>query len=257
MWCGRKRISETETLPITNSTVAELLAREAENASGTLQRAFRRAARAAFLWPREAFEVSAAGESLTQFAGVGPFLEKRIRAWIDKPRIVRAPPIRRDFISLAAARALLAANADWAKRLRGDLQMHTQWSDGSGATAEMAEAGAARGYEYIAVTDHSKRLKIAGGIDERALRKQGAEIAQANRDSSCRVLRSIEMNLNPRGEGDMDPAALAELDFVLGSFHSSLAQKKIRRGAISPHCAIPMFTSSDIRAAAFTIFAWG
>ncbi|MGI9114846.1 MAG: PHP domain-containing protein [Chthoniobacterales bacterium] len=213
-------------LPITNSNIAELLACEAENASGTLQRAFRRAARAAFLWPREAAQVIAGGESLTQFSGVGPSLEKRIRAWIDQPRVVRAPAIRRDFMSLAQARTLLAGAPEWSKRLRGDLQMHTRWSDGSGAIAEMAEAGAARGYEYIAITDHSKGLKIAGGIDERALKKQATEVDEVNRASPCRVLRSIEMNLNPRGEGDMDPAALEKLDIVLGSFHSALRTKE-------------------------------
>jgi histidinol phosphatase-like PHP family hydrolase len=215
-----------ETLPITNTTIAELLAREAENASGTLQRAFRRAARAAFLWPRQAHEIVSTGESLTQLSGVGPFLEKRIRVCLERPRAVRSPPIRRDFISMAEARALLAREPGWAKRLRGDLQMHTQWSDGSGAVAEMVEAGAARGYEYIAITDHSKGLKIAGGIDEAALRKQAAEINRANRRSACRALRSIEMNLNPRGEGDMDRTALFELDLVLGSFHSSLRTKE-------------------------------
>ncbi len=215
-----------KTLPITNSTIAELLAREAEDASGTLQRAFRRAARAAFLWPREAHQIEAAGEPLTQLAGIGPFLEKRIRAWIERPPAVRAPEIRRDFISLAEARTCLAAEVSWAKRLRGDLQMHTQWSDGSGAIAEMAEAGVASGYEYIAITDHSKGLKIAGGIDESALSKQGAEIERTNRNSTCRVLKSVELNLNPRGEGDMDPVALSGLDMALGSFHSSLRTKE-------------------------------
>ena len=78
--------------------------------------------------------------------------------------------------------------------------MHTQWSDGSGSIEDMARAAAARGYEYIAITDHSKGLKIAGGIDERALRKQAAEIDAANETSTCQVLKSIEMNLNPAGE---------------------------------------------------------
>ena len=100
--------------------------------------------------------------------------------------------------------------------------MHTTWSDGSGTVAAMANAGAARGYEFIAVTDHSKGLKIAGGIDERALGRQAIEIDRANRSSTCRILKSIEMNLNPKGEGDMDRNALAKLEVVLGSFHSSL-----------------------------------
>ena len=70
-------------------------------------------------------------------------------------------------------------------------------------------------------------MKIAGGIDERALKAQGAEITEVNvaiRKSGLdlTVLRSIEMNLNPRGEGDMSPESLVNLDLVLGSFHSSL-----------------------------------
>src|SRR5213078_1039229 len=108
-----------------------------------------------------------------------------------------------------------------------DLQMHTTWSDGSGSIKEMAEAAIARGYQYIGITDHAKGLKIAGRIDERELRAQGkenepvnAELLQTGR--KFKVLRSIELNLNPRGEGDMDPATLAELDIVVGSFHSSL-----------------------------------
>ena len=72
-----------------------------------------------------------------------------------------------------------------------------------------------------------RALKIAGGIDERALKRQGAEIAKVNAalsksGSHLTVLRSIEMNLNPRGEGDMSPDSLLGLDLVLGSFHSAL-----------------------------------
>jgi histidinol phosphatase-like PHP family hydrolase len=107
------------------------------------------------------------------------------------------------------------------------LQMHTGWSDRSGTVAEMADAAANRSYEYIAITDHSKGLKIAGGIDERELKRQGMEIAKVNAalsksTSHVTVLRSIEMNLNPRGEGDMAPDSLRSLDLVLGSFHSAL-----------------------------------
>jgi len=93
----------------------------------------------------------------------------------------------------------------------------------------MAEAARQRGYKFIAITDHSKGLKIAGGIDEQALAKQGREVTAANRAQQIHgltVLRSIEMNLNPRGEGDMDPRSLAELDIVLGAFHSALRTKE-------------------------------
>lgn len=55
--------------------------------------------------------------------------------------------------------------------------MHTQWSEGSGSIAEMADAAGSRGYEYIAITDHSKALKIAGGIDENQLQQPASEVA--------------------------------------------------------------------------------
>src|SRR4030095_17225968 len=92
---------------------------------------------------------------------------------------------------------------------------------------EMAAAGEERGYEYIAITDHSKGLKIADGIDERALAEQGEEIATVNASikasgGKITVLRSIAMHLSPCGEGDMEPKCLRQLDLFLGSFHSSL-----------------------------------
>jgi histidinol phosphatase-like PHP family hydrolase len=212
-----------------NTEIAELLAQQAEGETGILSRAFRRAARSAFLWPQEIAELAAQNRSLTELHGIGPFIERQIRHWIDKPPRLskKIPAIRRDFIGLAEARRLLVNNLAWSNKLRGDLQMHTRWSDGSSMIAQMADAAIERCYEYIAITDHSKGLKIAGGIDERALRKQGAEIAKTNMSASklggnVTILRSIEMNLNRSGEGDMLPESLLALDLVLGSFHSSL-----------------------------------
>jgi histidinol phosphatase-like PHP family hydrolase len=214
---------------LSNIDIAELLAQQAERETGILSRAFRRAARSAFLWPEEASDLLAQKRSLTELRSIGPFIEKQIRDWIEKPRlrIKTVPPIRQDFMSNAEARRLLAARPAWRKKLRGDLQMHTRWSDGSGTVREMADAAANRAYEYIAITDHSKTLKIAGGIDEPELKRQGLEIAKVNAalsksGANVTVLRSIEMNLNPRGEGDMSPDSLRFLDLVLGSFHSAL-----------------------------------
>jgi histidinol phosphatase-like PHP family hydrolase len=213
---------------LSNANLAELLARQAAQEEGIRQRAYKRAARSAFLWPEEAADLLAEGRALVELKSVGPFIARQLHIWLEKPPLkVSAPLIRRDFLTVAEARAILAAHPDWMERLRGDLQMHTLWSDGSASVAEMAAAAQARGYEYIAITDHSKGLKIAGGIDEAALAKQGDEIAAVNQsiraaNGQLHVLRSIEMNLNPRGEGDMDVAALRGLDLVLGSFHSSL-----------------------------------
>src|SRR2546423_8221642 len=161
---------------LSNTDIAELLAQQAERETGILSRAFRRAARSAFLWPEEISDLIAQNRALTELRSVGPFIEKQIRTWIEKrPRRVKTvPAIRQDFISLAKARRLLANRPAWRKKLRGDLQMHSRWSDGSGTIAEMANAAKERSYEYIAITDHSKGLKIAGGIDERALKRQHA-----------------------------------------------------------------------------------
>src|SRR5438105_4045423 len=195
--------------------IAELLAQQAEGETGVLSRAFRRAARSAFLWPEEISDLIAQNRALTELRSVGPFIEKQIRTWVEKrpARVETVPAIRQDFMWLAEARRLLADRPAWRKKLRGDLQMHSRWSDGSGTIGEMATAAKERSYEYIAITDHSKGLKIAGGINESALKKQGSEVAKINSSlikagAKLRVLHSIEMNLNPRGEGDMSPKSL-------------------------------------------------
>ena len=218
---------------LSNTAIAELLAQQAERETGILSRAFRRAASSAFLWPEHVLDLVAEDRPLTDLRSIGPFIEKQIRKWIDRPPGAprRVPGIRQNFISLAEARRLLATRPAWSKNLRGDLQMHTSWSDGSGTIAEMAEEAKKRSYEYIAITDHSKGLKIAGGMDEPTLRKQASEITRfnastANLGDGVTVLRSVELNLNPRGEGDMDPKSLSELDIVIGSFHSALRIKE-------------------------------
>jgi histidinol phosphatase-like PHP family hydrolase len=223
------RASQREVL--TNCSIAELLAIEAETAKQPLQKALRRASRRAFLWPEEASQLVMEGRSLEEFPGVGPYLDKVIRHWIQNPPLIPEPPdIRADFLTLAQTRSMLASNPSWTRRLKGDLQMHTQWSDGSGSVEQMGEAAVERGYEYIAITDHSKGLKIAGGIDEAQLSRQAVEIDEVNdmlaqRSQPVHVLRSIELNLDPLGQGDMDEHSLGRLDIVLGCFHSALRRK--------------------------------
>src|SRR5205085_913471 len=147
--------------------------------------------------------LAAHGRSVTELAGVGPFMEKLILRWLENPPPPPKPSeLRRDFLTLTEARRILKRTERGFPR--GDLQMHSQWSDGGGTILEMAEAGRQLGYQYIGITDHSKGLKIAGGIDEAELRRQGEEIAAVNaqlKDEGFRVLRSIEMNLSPNGEG--------------------------------------------------------
>jgi histidinol phosphatase-like PHP family hydrolase len=218
---------------VRNSDIAELLARAAEHAKQPLQRALRRAARRAFLWPEEAKEIHARGESLTLLSGIGPYLNRQIVDWLEHPPELEGavPEIRHNFLTLGDARTLRSKYPELFSEIRGDLQMHTLWSDGSGSVQDMAEAAVSRGYSYIAITDHSKGLKIAGGIDEQQLAKQAEEITavnegmRGNAERFC-VLRSVELNLSPSGAGDMERSALDRLDLVLGCFHSALRRKE-------------------------------
>lgn len=226
------RRSDQAKPALTNADLAELLAIEAENARPPLTRAFRRASRRAFLWPQEATEVIQSGGSLTELQGIGPYLEKLIRNWLaDPPNIPTPPSLRSGFLTFTQAQSILDSHPDWLASIRGDLQMHTLWSDGSDSIGDMSAAAAERGYEYIAITDHAQTLKIAGGIDEAQLREQGAEIESVNHSLSCagkklKILRSIELNLNPAGAGDIEADALERLDIVLGCFHSCLRRKE-------------------------------
>lgn len=215
---------------LSNSAIAELLAVAAESAKMPLQKALRRASRKAFLWEKEAQTLVEQNRSLTELPAVGPSLDRIIRRWIDDPPAVPSPPeIRAGFLTVPEARAIIERHSSVA--VRGDLQMHTQWSDGSGSIEEMARAAAERGYQYIAITDHSKGLKIAGGITEHQLREQAEEIQEVNAALQADgvgvdVLRSIELNLDPRGGGDMESESLQQLDLVLGCFHSALRKKE-------------------------------
>jgi len=220
-----------------NTSIAELLAVASKSAPyPILQKALRRASRRAFMWPEEAARLVDQGRSLTELAGVGPHLERIIQEWLEHPpEIPEPPPLRSGFLTIAQARAILAEEPSWAAALRGDLQMHSDWSDGSGTIAEMAGAAHERGYQYIAITDHAQSLKIAGGIGAAELRRQAAEIKKVNtalgkRGSRLHVLRSVELNLNPDGAGDLPSRVLDQLDIVLGCFHSALRRKDDQTG---------------------------
>lgn len=105
--------------------------------------------------------------------------------------------------------------------LKGDLQMHSTWSDGSCTIFEMAEAAKRFGLEYIAITDHSKRLRIAGGIDNKQLEKQSTEIDQVNKKiKGITILKGIEVDILKDGSLDFSNDVLNKLDVVGASIHS-------------------------------------
>jgi len=105
--------------------------------------------------------------------------------------------------------------------LRGDLHMHTRESDGRATLAEMAAAARERGYEYIAITDHSKALAMANGLDERRAVAFAAEVRRFNQSSpGVHVFSGLECDILRDGRMDLAEDALAELDFVVASVHS-------------------------------------
>ncbi len=222
---------ETRAAPsVTNGDIAEACARAAEEEEGHRRRALERAARnAMFVWTEEAADVAERpGRALTDLVGVGPWLAARIESLMadpPDPADLEPPEIRRGFLTLAQARSALASDPEFVASIRGDLQMHTTETDGKATLDEMAAASMARGYAYACVTDHSQGLKITRGMDEGRLLLQGEEVRRLNASlgtADFRLLHGIEMNLSPDGEGDMDPDALAQIDLVLGAFHSAL-----------------------------------
>jgi DNA polymerase (family 10) len=104
--------------------------------------------------------------------------------------------------------------------IRGDLHMHTTWSDGRNTVLEMGQAAKDRGYEYIAICDHTPAVGAVRGLTPDEVRRQGDEIAAANEVlAPFRVLRGIEVDILPDGSLDLPDDVLAELEWVQASVH--------------------------------------
>ncbi|WKA56199.1 DNA polymerase/3'-5' exonuclease PolX [Planococcus shixiaomingii] len=109
--------------------------------------------------------------------------------------------------------------------IKGDLHMHTTWSDGAHSLTEMVEACRRRGYGYMVITDHSQYLKVANGLTPEKLLKQNAEIRELNlKYDDIEVMSGTEMDILPDGTLDFDDEVLEQLDFVIASIHSSFQQ---------------------------------
>jgi DNA polymerase (family X) len=106
------------------------------------------------------------------------------------------------------------------KDLRGDLHMHTKDTDGSATAAEMAAAARALGYAYIAITDHSRALAMARGLDVPRLRAQTRALRELEGTAGIRILSGIEVDVLADGELDLPREELARLDWVVASVHS-------------------------------------
>ena len=131
------------------------------------------------------------------------------------------PELRENSGELEAAQSGTLPNLVRREDLRGDLHMHTIESDGKATLHEMAEAAAALGYEYIAITDHSKALAMANGLNEDRVVAFARQVRELNRDGlPLRVFSGLECDILRDGSMDIAEDALAELDLVIGSVHS-------------------------------------
>jgi len=162
-------------------------------------------------------------ESADPFAGtmVAGREEADVYATLDLAWI--PPELREDRGEIAAAERDALPDLITLDDLRGDLQMHSTWSDGKNSIEDMLDACVARGYDYFAITDHSKALAMTGGLDAQKLAAQWEEIDQiAARRSEIRVLKGMEVDILRDGRLDLEDEFLERLDVVLVSVHSLL-----------------------------------
>jgi DNA polymerase (family 10) len=111
--------------------------------------------------------------------------------------------------------------------IRGDLHVHTTWSDGKATVLEMAEAAQALGYDYIAICDHTRNVRVVPGLDADDLRRQAEEIASVNEQlAPFRVLRGSECDILADGSLDLPDDVLAELEWVQASVHAGQRQSR-------------------------------
>lgn len=111
--------------------------------------------------------------------------------------------------------------------VRGDLHCHTTWSDGKATVLEMATAARDLGYEYLAICDHTRNVRVVPGLDADDLRRQSEEIAAANEElAPFRVLRGTEVDIRRDGELDLPDDVLAELDWVQLSLHAGQREQR-------------------------------
>jgi len=196
--------------------IAFLLERTLE--SSYRVKAFRTAAAALAALPSDDVALLARTGGLRTITGIG----ERTAAVVEESVAGHVP----EYLAALEATAAgpLAEGGDALRAaLRGDLHLHSDWSDGGSPIEEMARTAAALGHEYAALTDHSPRLTVARGLTPQRLRRQLEVVARVDADvRPFHLLTGIEVDVLADGGLDQEPELLAELDVVVASVHSDL-----------------------------------
>jgi len=150
--------------------------------------------------------------------------EEEIYQALDLPFI--PPELREDWGEIEAAQENKLPQLIERSQIRGDLHLHTTWSDGMHSIREMAEAAKREGYQYIAITEHSQSLKFAGGLTERRLNEQIEEIQKLNQElKDFTILTGIEVDIKSDSSLDFSDEILSKLDVVIAAIHSGFKQE--------------------------------
>jgi putative hydrolase len=180
--------------------------------------------------------------------GGSPSVERAIEVSERRADIVRRRGLRQHFLSRAEVLRILrdsSLGGPCPGDYRGDLQMHSVWSDGNPTVVEISDACQARGYVFAAVTDHSHGLKIAGGMSMADAAEQRRAIDRVNTavNGRFRLLQGIEANIGLDGQLDLSPTEAARFELVLAAPHSRLRKSDDQTGRLvsaveNPHVRV-------------------
>ena len=163
--------------------------------------------------------------------GGSPTVEQTIDGSGRRADVDRRRQLRRHFLSRAEVRRVLVDPSfagPTIQQYRGDLQIHSEWSDGSPTVQEIADACLDRGYQYAAITDHSHGLKIAGGMSmaEAAQQRRAIDDVNVRNGGQFRLLQGIEANIDASGQLDLSGEEASTFDVVLAAPHSRLRRNE-------------------------------
>jgi putative hydrolase len=205
--------------------------------TGFKTKAFARALDVTRSVPPEELQERAAAGTLTDLEGIG-----ESSAAVITEALSGGPLDYLDALEAATQVPLTDDGARYRQAIRGDLHLHSRWSDGSATIEAMARTAASLGHEYMVLTDHSPRLTVAHGLSKERLEQQLADVAVLNeRMAPFRILTGIEVDILEDGTLDHGDDVLAQLDLVIASVHSKLRMssqpmtERMVRAVANPH----------------------